>query len=101
ARSITGRYDNKEALVGTNLAYAAIHQLGGVVKHKPRAGVVAYFRRHGKGQRFSSEKQAHYGMKVNHPAWKVRIPARPFLQLVESDKAEILEAAKTYLKETT
>ncbi|NLO90706.1 MAG: phage virion morphogenesis protein [Elusimicrobia bacterium] len=99
ARSIVGRYDNDEALVGTNLRYARIHQMGGTVKHEARTGVVTYFRRAGNGRQFSSEKRAHFGMKVNHPSYNVKIPARPFLMLTDKEKSAILKAAQTYLKE--
>jgi len=63
ATSITTQYDNECAVIGSNLAYAAIHQLGGQA---------------GKGK-------------------KVTIPARPYLNLTESEYKEIIEESKRYL----
>ncbi len=63
ATSITTQYDNKSAVIGSNLAYAAIHQLGGQA---------------GKGK-------------------KVTIPARPYLNLTESDYKKIIEKSAKYL----
>src|SRR5574344_2589061 len=61
--SITTQYDNESAVIGSHLAYAAIHQLGGQA---------------GKGK-------------------KVTIPARPYLNLRESEYKEIIEETKKYL----
>lgn len=63
ATSITTQYDNESAVIGSNLAYAAIHQLGGQA---------------GKGK-------------------KVSIPARPYLNLTESDYKKIIKKSAKYL----
>ena len=63
ASSITTYYDNESAVIGSNLAYAAIHQLGGQA---------------GKGK-------------------KTTIPARPYLNLTESEYKEIIKETKKYL----
>ncbi len=63
ATSITTYYDNESAIIGSNLAYAAIHQLGGQA---------------GKGK-------------------KTTIPARPYLNLTDSEYKEIIEETKKYL----
>src|SRR5574344_2191175 len=63
ATSMTTQYDNESAIIGSNLAYAAIHQLGGQA---------------GKGK-------------------KVTIPARPYLNLTDSEYKEIIEETKKYL----
>ncbi|AUI65203.1 MULTISPECIES: phage virion morphogenesis protein [Glaesserella] len=60
--SIESAYDNDNAIVGTNVEYAAIHQFGGQA---------------GRGQ-------------------KVKIEARPFLQLTDDDEVDILEDAQDY-----
>jgi len=96
--SIMGRYDDNSAIVGTNVRYAAIHQFGGTIKQKARTGVVHYFQRHGNGQRFSRENGAHYGMKRDHKAYSITMPARPFLALTTEDKEQIRAAAITYLE---
>lgn len=63
AASVSSFYDNNSAIVGTNKAYAAIHQFGG------KAG------RNKKNE----------------------ITARPYLELGEKDKAEILKISEDYL----
>ena len=64
ATSITTQYDNESAVIGSNLAYAAIHQLGGQT---------------GKGK-------------------KVTIPARPYLNLTNTNCKEILNCCNQYFK---
>lgn len=64
ATSITTYYDNESAIIGSNLAYAAIHQLGGQA---------------GKSK-------------------KTTIPARPYLNLTESECKEVIEEIKKYIK---
>lgn len=66
AASISTYYDEDSAVIGSNLEYAAIHQLGGDA---------------GRGR-------------------KVKIPARPYLNLGESETEEILNAAVNYLNES-
>lgn len=87
AASISGRYSDKEAVVGTNVKYAAIHQFGG----KTAAHVIRP--RHARALFWTGA--AHPVARVNHPGSK--IPARPFLKLTDSDRAAIVEAAKTFL----
>ena len=64
-KSISGVYNNDEAVVGTNEPYAAIHHFGGEAGRNK----------------------------------KVTIPKRPFLQLTEQDKSDILEDVKAYYKD--
>lgn len=60
-RSIRARHSRDEAVVGTNLAYARVHQFGAVIR--PRRAKVLRFR---VGKQWVSKRQ-------------VTIPARPFL----------------------
>ncbi|ENO0459406.1 phage virion morphogenesis protein [Salmonella enterica] len=82
ARSITTQYDADHAMVGSNLAYAAIHQLGGEVKRKGRK---VYFRKDKNGdtgRRFVKKKDSNVEKAAaDHTA---TYPARPFLP-VDSD----------------
>ena len=64
ASSVNTQYDDDSAVIGTNLPYARIHQLGGMA---------------------GTNK-------------KVKIPARPYLQLTDDDFDEILDAIKKFLK---
>lgn len=87
AASITPYHDDSQAVVGTNVAYAAIHQFGGQTKPhviKPRykralafGGVIV--------------------RQVQHPGSK--IPARPFLVLTPEDGQDLVEEAQDYLRE--
>lgn len=81
ARSVTTKYDAQHAVVGSNLAYAAIHQLGGEVKRKDRK---VYFKKDENGRvgRFVKKKDSDTERTAaDHTA---TYPARPFLP-VDSD----------------
>ena len=61
------RADAEEAVVGSNLVYAAIHFK--TFKRGPRKGRTLFIK----------EKQATYGMKAAVGPYSIRIPARPWL----------------------
>ncbi|WP_158780715.1 phage virion morphogenesis protein [Pantoea sp. BAV 3049] len=72
--------DNDRAVVGTNVVYARIHQMGGQTRPhviRPRNKKALYF-------------NGRFAGKVNHPGSK--IDARPFLSLTDEDYALIREA---------
>lgn len=81
ASSIQQQFDQREAVVGTNKIYAAIHQFGG--KTKPHV------------IRPKTKRALSFGgivvRSVNHPGSD--IPARPFLRLTPGDQREIIDAA--------
>jgi len=84
--SIVRYYDQSSATVGTNVVYAAIHQLGGKTPpHTIRA---------------KNAKALHFGNRfvksVRHPGSK--IPARPFLDMTEEDSTELELVAEKYLR---
>jgi phage virion morphogenesis protein len=79
--SITHDADETRAVVGTNLIYAAIHQVGGVIR--PKAGGYLTFKIPGVGWR-----------KVR----QVTIPARPYLGVSESDRTEISAQVERYIE---
>lgn len=86
ASSVEGRSDATSATVGTNLVYAAIHQLGGTTRAHTitarKAGALRFggiFRR-----------------SVHHPGSK--IPARPFLALDVSDERQIAQSVLLFLQ---
>ena len=84
--SITPFSDAKQATVGTNVKYAAIHQFGGITKpHIIRA---------------RDKKALAFGGRVfksvKHPG--SNIPARPFLQLTPEDESRIIRRVENYLK---
>ncbi|WP_103035222.1 phage virion morphogenesis protein [Castellaniella caeni] len=84
--SITPAFDRTSAVVGTNVAYAAIHQFGG----KTAPHVI----------RPKTKKALKFGGKirrsVNHPG--SNMPARPFLALTQDDRDEIELTAQSYLR---
>lgn len=87
ARSIVQRYDQDSAVVGTNIVYARIHQMGG--KTKPHV------------IRAKAKRALSFGgivvRQVNHPG--SNIPARPFLQLTPRDVRElVLEGKRFYAR---
>lgn len=78
ASSIVQRFDSNQAVVGTNVVYAAIHQFGGQTKPhviRPR-----------------TKRALAFGgivvRQVNHPGSK--IPARPFFRLSPGDLREVV-----------
>lgn len=80
--SITPYASDVEAVVATNVAYAAIHQFGG--RTPPRT-----IRPRDKRALFWPGAR-HPVKKVNHPG--ATIPARPFLGLDEDDRTMIQRA---------
>ncbi|RWE75449.1 MAG: phage virion morphogenesis protein [Mesorhizobium sp.] len=89
--SITGESSDSEAVVGTNLIYGAIHQLGGDVKIPAREQDI-HLGRTNRGKRFvrASAKRKET-MRVNIGAHTISIPARPYLYLDDEDETEICE----------
>ena len=92
AASITPDYGPDYAKVGTNVVYAAIHQLGGKTKphaiHAKRAKALAF--------------GGVFRKSVNHPG--SNIPARPFLPITAAGSLQpeaesaILEDVQHYLR---
>lgn len=85
ASSIESRSDSTSATVGTNLAYAAIHQFGG----RTRAHTITA--RKGKALAFGGI----FRRSVRHPG--SNIPARPFLVLGVDDERQIQESVLLFL----
>ncbi|MEQ1966280.1 phage virion morphogenesis protein [Xenorhabdus nematophila] len=98
ASSIQQFSDNDEALVGTNVIYARIHQEGGTINMPARSQQAHYRRKKG---------QSRFAHKANHsqwstlPAYKIQIPARPFLKLTDSDADQIQAILEHYLQRLT
>lgn len=107
-RSITEKYDAGHAMVGTNVEYAAIHQLGGEVKHKPRDTLL--YRRTDEHHNtvlngFVKKRHANYVQKARIGAWTQVFVARPFLPVDADGKPQkgleqkILTLATDFLRE--
>lgn len=87
AASITSRATGNQAMVGTNVVYAAIHQFGGHT---------------GPHTILPKNKKALFWPGARHPVKSVKhpgsdIPARPFLSLTESDWGKIIQKLERYL----
>jgi len=80
--SITHDFDARSVTVGTNVVYAAIHQLGGTIR--PKSGQFLKF-------------PGPDGAPVF--ARQVEIPARPFLGISDGDAAEIGDIVADHLRE--
>lgn len=84
---------------GTNIPYAAIHQLGGTISLKARTGTLAFKNKGGflsrkaAGQRKTAVRVA----VANYGARKIMIPARPYLGVSEKDSGEIVRIINNYL----
>ncbi|CDX19692.1 Mu-like prophage protein [Mesorhizobium sp. ORS 3359] len=88
-QSIVGESSDTEASVGTNVLYAAIHQLGGEVKIPEREQDI-HLGRTNRGKRFvKASAKRKETMRVTIGAHTIEIPARPFLYLDKEDEAEI------------
>lgn len=106
-RSITEKYDAGHAMVGTNIEYAAIHQLGGEVKHKPRETLLYYHvDKHGNvSNQFVKKSVSNFAQKARIGAWTQVFVARPFLPVDADGKPQkgleqkILTLATDFLRE--
>lgn len=87
--SITGESSDKEAAVGTNAIYAAIHQFGGTIAQAARAQDINLSAGRGRKRFVRASAKRKTSMTVNIGARTITIPARPFLYLDENDFAEI------------
>ena len=86
--------------VGTNVVYAAIHQLGGVIDQAARQHTI--YRRYDErtdelSDLFVKKSKANYAEDVTIPARKINMPARPFLGIDENDEREILRIAADHV----
>ncbi|CDL80195.1 phage virion morphogenesis protein [Xenorhabdus cabanillasii] len=100
ASSIQQFSDNDEALVGTNVKYARIHQEGGTI-NMPARRQNAYYRMRKDGtvgHRFVQKSKSNYSERNTIPAYKIQMPARPFLTLTDSDTEQIQHILERYLQ---
>lgn len=108
--SIVRSNDATSARVGTNVVYAAIHQFGGTIQRHPMSGYVR-LRKDRNGMLLRQADHSHLAVfaKKDHKqvkivkwtrtqGWTIKIPARPFLALTESDNVEIELDVSAYLR---
>lgn len=75
--------------VGTNVKYAAIHQLGGAITKPARQATVRYRSVAGRVLFAGKKHKRATERQVTMPAHQVVIPARPFLGISAADDKEI------------
>ncbi|EAS5077712.1 phage virion morphogenesis protein [Salmonella enterica] len=106
-RSITTAYDARSAVIGTNVAYARLHQLGGTVKRRARDTLL--YRRTDEHHDtvlngFVKKRQANYVQKTRIGDHTATYPARPFLpvntdgSLQDGVEQKLLDTALRYLQ---
>lgn len=97
-RSIVFEASARGVEVGTNVIYAAIHQLGGVIQQAERTAVLHFKQNRRTGQlRFAKPGKADRARKAEIGARAIHMPARPFLGLDDEDDAAILRMAESWL----
>ncbi len=99
--SITGEATASQAVVGTNVVYAAIHQQGGTINVPARQRKIR-LRRVGRRSLFARTRgsRAHKRFRevdATIPAHTITIPARPYLGFSDTDRREIGEITSDYL----
>lgn len=84
--------------VGTNVIYAAIHQLGGLIRQAARTAVLHFKTNKKTGQsRFAKPGKADRAQKAEIGARTIHMPARPFLGLDDDDNRETIHIAEDWI----
>lgn len=100
-RSIQYFVDGDSVEIGSNEAYAAIHNYGGVVK-KPERSHTLYFRqdRDGTvGNQFVSKRKSNFAQDVSIGAHAFEMPARQYMGLSTQNEADINDLALQLLQQ--
>lgn len=98
--SISYRATDDMAQVGTNVVYAATHQLGAELKIPERTQVIAFKKKGGQflSRKAASRRKTKVDVRIaTIPARTVRIPDRPFLGVTGRNRREILEILRDHL----
>lgn len=97
-RSVTANASPTGVEVGTNVIYAAIHQLGGVISKAARTAVLHFKTNKRTGvSRFAKPSKADRARKATIGAHTITMPARPFLGLDQDDPRTIQTIVENYL----
>jgi phage virion morphogenesis protein len=97
--SITHEADDGGVSVGSNVVYAAIHQLGGAIQQGAREQVLHFKHnaRTGRTRFAKANSKANFAKKVEVGPRTINMPARPFLGIDDDDDREIELLAKEWL----
>lgn len=97
-RSITYNATVSGLELGSNVIYAAIHQLGGIIQQAARTAVLHFKTNKRTGRSlFSKSGKADRAQKAQIGAHAIHMPARPFVGLDDDDNREILRIAEDWL----
>jgi phage virion morphogenesis protein len=98
-RSITANASPSGVEVGTNVIYAAIHQLGGLIEQTARTAVLHFKtnKRTGVTRFAKANKKADWAMKAHIGAREISMPIRAFLGLDQDDPRTITTIVETWL----
>lgn len=97
-RSITANVSPTGVEIGTNVIYAAIHQLGGVIQKAARTAVLHFKTNQRTGtSRFAKPGKADRARKAEIGAHAIRMPVRAYLGLDEDDPRTITTIFENYL----
>ncbi|PAT26521.1 phage virion morphogenesis protein [Klebsiella quasipneumoniae] len=89
-----------ELLFGTDRVYGAIHQFGGTIEIAARSQQ-AYYRQKKDGEidnQFVRKNKSNFAQWHTIPAYKISIPARPWLGVSKAQGATLIDMAKKYLQ---
>lgn len=94
--SLVSRSDANSATIGTNVIYAAIHNMGGEINMPERQHTI--YQRYNErtdtlNPRFVKRSGSNFARDVKIKAHKVKIPAREFLGFAEGDRKTVLAIA--------
>lgn len=97
-RSLTYQASMTGLEFGTNVIYAAIHQLGGIIAQAARQAILHFKTNKRTGQsRFARPGKADRAQKVEIGARTIHMPARPFIGLDDADERQIITIAEAWL----
>lgn len=86
------------ALVGTNVPYAAAHQMGATIKREAAPMQVRLRMKKGRSQFAGKRHKRVRVLDVVRRAYTIRIPARPFLGVGEADLEKMRKAVAVFLE---
>ncbi|QDY99064.1 phage virion morphogenesis protein [Nitratireductor mangrovi] len=96
--SITGDSGSDFAAVGTNLVYAGVHQFGATIDMPGREQDIHLSTGRGRRRFVRSAAKRKETRRVTVAPHQVTIPARPFLYIDDTDRAEIERIAADGLR---
>lgn len=100
--SIVSQVVADEVHVGTNVKYAAIHQLGGKIEMQERQQTI--YQHYDKrtdtfDPKFRTKKRSNFARDVTVKAHTITMPARPYLGIDDADRAEAAEIVAKFYRE--